>query len=132
MSGPLRRLNVVRPSSFGGLEAPRPSCWPARAPIDQVMVMTGTPKLARALLGGAVVMLAVVIARDAFGVIPPVGAAVWDKAYNAAELLGFAACALRAVHSRGAERASWAALSVGLLGFLGGDLYWTIFLTGMG
>jgi two-component system cell cycle response regulator len=95
------------------------------------MVMTGTPKLARALLGGAVVMLAAVIARDGFGVIPPVWAAVWDKAYNAAELLGFAACALRAVHSGGAERAAWAALSLGLLGFLGGDLYWTIFLTGM-
>src|SRR5215212_5302374 len=122
MSGLLRRLNLVRPSSFGGLEAPIPSCSRAVRPIDLLMVMTGTPKLARALLGGAVVMLAAVIARDGFGVIPPVWPAVWDKAYNAAELLGFAACALRAVHSGGAERAGWAALSLGLLGFLAGDL----------
>jgi diguanylate cyclase (GGDEF)-like protein/putative nucleotidyltransferase with HDIG domain len=93
------------------------------------MVSTDTPRLARLLVAATVVAFAVMMVRLTFGIPPVLPAAVWDNAYNAVEFLGFAACALRALHTTGLERAAWAALSVGLLGFLAGDLYWTIALS---
>jgi len=62
------------------------------------------------------------------GVVPPVLAGVWDEAYTAAEVLAIAACALRAWRSSGTERAAWAVLACGLLGYAAGDMYWTVAL----
>jgi two-component system, cell cycle response regulator len=88
------------------------------------------PRLASVLVLASAVSLAAVLLR-ALGVVPPVFAGVWDKAYNAAELLAIAACALRAARSAGAERAAWAVLACGLLGFAAGDIYWTAALDGL-
>jgi diguanylate cyclase (GGDEF)-like protein/putative nucleotidyltransferase with HDIG domain len=87
-----------------------------------------TPRLVRFLLAATVVCLAGVLARN-LGVVPPVLAGPWNNLYNAVEILSVAACVVRAVRSSGAERAAWGALAAGLLLYLGGDLYWTIFLT---
>jgi two-component system cell cycle response regulator len=85
------------------------------------------PRLASVLLLAAAASLAAVSLRN-LGVVLPVLGGVWDKAYNAAELLAVAACALRAVRSSGAERAAWAVLACGLLGYAAGDIYWTVAL----
>jgi two-component system cell cycle response regulator len=73
------------------------------------------------------VCLGAVLLRT-LGVVPPVLAGAWDDAYNACELLVVAACALRAARTSGAERAAWAVLSCGLLGYAAGDIYWTVAL----
>jgi diguanylate cyclase (GGDEF)-like protein len=82
------------------------------------------PRLASVLLLAAAASLVAVLLRN-LGVVPPVLAGVWDTAYNAAELLAVAACALRAARSSGAERGAWAVLTCGLLGFAAADIYWT-------
>jgi two-component system, cell cycle response regulator len=92
---------------------------------------TKTPLLARLLLVAIVVSFAAVIARDALGVVPPVLANVWDKAYNAVEFLALLVCALRARGSTGTERGAWIALCTGILGFFAADLYYTFVLADM-
>jgi two-component system cell cycle response regulator len=84
-----------------------------------VVLAPNTPKLARLLVAATVAAFVAVLAG------------VWSNAYFAVEFLGLAACVTRAVHARGTERAAWAVLSVGLLGFVGGDLYWTVVLSHM-
>jgi two-component system, cell cycle response regulator len=93
------------------------------------MLAKGTPTLARYLLAATVVSFAAVIARDAFGVVPPVWPAAWDKAYNATEFLAAAVCALRTLRTSGPERAAWAAFTVGLFGFFAADVYYTVALS---
>ncbi len=88
------------------------------------MYAPGTPKLARVLLTATLVALGAVVARN-LGYVPPVLAGVWDNAYYAVEVLGIASCALRAGTTSGTERAAWAALTVGLLGYFAADIYWT-------
>src|SRR5690606_19019838 len=56
------------------------------------------------------------------------GAAGW--AYNGAEFLAIAVCALRATRSAGTERAAWVAFAVALAGYAAGDVYWSIALEG--
>jgi diguanylate cyclase (GGDEF)-like protein/putative nucleotidyltransferase with HDIG domain len=90
-----------------------------------------TPRLVRVLLAATVVTFAAVLARDGLGLAVPVLGGVWTNTYNITEFLGFAVCALRAVRTSGPERAAWTALSVGLLGFCAGDLYWTVSLSAM-
>jgi len=75
----------------------------------------------------ATASLAAVSLRN-LGLVSPVLEGVWDKAYNAAELLAVALCGLRAVRTSGAERAAWAVLACGLLGYAAGDIYWTVAL----
>ena len=101
---------------------------PVVPPISVRVLAPGTPALVRALLALSLAGFAAVILDYGFGVVPPVPPGVWSYVYNFIEFTGLAACALRAVHAAGAERAAWAALSVGMLGFLGGDLYYSIAL----
>jgi two-component system cell cycle response regulator len=86
-----------------------------------------TPRLPSFLLIAASVCLGAVLLRT-LGVVPPVLAGAWDDVYNACELFVVAACALRAARTSGAERAAWAVLSCGLLGYAAGDIYWTVAL----
>src|SRR5690242_10403600 len=86
------------------------------------------PRLAGLLLLASAASLAAVLLRN-LGVVA-LGSA-WDKAYNAAELLAIAACALRAARGSGAERAAWAVLALGLLGYAAGDIYWSVALEGL-
>ena len=109
------------------LRAEKRGVRPSR-PIQWLMLDPDTPKLARLLLLAAVVAFVGVIMRDVLGYVPPVLADVWDKSYNAVQVLGFLACALRALRSSGPERGAWVALALGLGGFFAGDLYWTIAL----
>jgi diguanylate cyclase (GGDEF)-like protein len=95
------------------------------------MFAPGTPRLARLLVATTVVAFAVMLVRLTFGIPPALPAVLWDEAYHAVEMFGFAACALRGLCSTGPERAAWAALSLGLLGFAAGDLYWTLELSGL-
>jgi two-component system cell cycle response regulator len=88
----------------------------------------GTPVLARVLLAITVAAFAAVILDYGFDVVPPVPSDIWANLYNFTEFVGFAACALRVAYTSGAERAAWAALSIGLLGFIGADLYYTVAL----
>jgi two-component system cell cycle response regulator len=83
--------------------------------------------LERWLSVAAVGCLALVVLRNV-GVVPPVLANVWDKAYNGAEFLAIAVCALRARRSPGKERLGWALLALGLLGYAAGDVYYTVAL----
>ncbi len=92
------------------------------------MLAPHTPKLARLLIAATVAAFAATLARYATGWEPPLLAGVWNNAYFAVEMFGVAACVARAVRSSGAERGAWAVLSVGLVGFFGGDLYWTVVL----
>jgi two-component system cell cycle response regulator len=85
--------------------------------------------LERWLSVAACVCLSACLLRN-LGVVPPVLPRVWDKAYNGAEYLSIAICALRALRSRATERAAWAMLTLGLFGFAAGDLYYTIALSG--
>ncbi|HEX2102805.1 MAG TPA: diguanylate cyclase [Solirubrobacteraceae bacterium] len=71
-----------------------------------------------------------VLVRD-LGVESPVWSWGWDKVYNLVELLAVATVGLRAATTRGSERASWIALTLGLAGFAAGDLYWTLVLAGL-
>jgi diguanylate cyclase len=75
----------------------------------------------------ALLCLAAVIVRN-FGVRSPVLPAVWDKAYNGAELLALALCGLRAWRTAGPERAAWTLFALGLLGFAAADIYWLVVL----
>ncbi len=72
---------------------------------------------------------AAVVARVC-GVVTP-WPDVWTKAYNATQLLAGAVCALRAMHCARAERPAWIALTLGLLASAGGDVYWTVALSGV-
>jgi len=65
------------------------------------------------------------------GVQSPLLPGVWDKAYNGAEFFAVAVCGLRAWRSAGSERAAWALLALGLLGFAAGDVYYTAALLGV-
>ena len=67
----------------------------------------------RWLFAAALVCLGAVVLRN-LGVVPPVLPSVWEYAYNGAELLATAICALRAYRSSGSERAAWAAFALGL------------------
>jgi two-component system, cell cycle response regulator len=87
--------------------------------------------LARLLVAAMVLGFAAVIARVAFGVVPPVLGDVWDMGYNVVELLALLLCALRARAATGTERAAWLSLSVGVLGFFAADLYYTFVLADM-
>ena len=78
--------------------------------------------LERWLLAAAGVCLAACLARN-LGVVTPILPRVWDKAYNGAEYLSIAICGLRAFRVRGAERAAWGMLTLGLFGFAAGDVY---------
>jgi diguanylate cyclase (GGDEF)-like protein len=85
-------------------------------------------RLERWLFLAALACLVAVVLRN-LGVMPPfLPASVWEKAYNGAEFLAIAICALRAWRSSGSERAAWAAFALGLLGFAAGDVYWTVAL----
>src|SRR5262245_17811240 len=86
------------------------------------------PRLASLLVLASAASLAAVLLRN-LGLVAL--GSVWDKAYNAAELFAIAACALRAWRSAGAERAAWAVLAIGLLGYAAGDIYWTVALEGL-
>src|SRR3954451_1981043 len=90
-----------------------------------------TPRIVRYLLVATVASLVAVVARDGFGVGFPPWEAGWAKSYNLTEALAIAVCALRVVHSSGRERAAWLALTLGLLGFFAGDVYYTIVITPM-
>ena len=81
----------------------------------------------RWLFAAALVCLGAVVLRN-LGVVPPMLPSVWEYAYNGAELLATAICALRAYRSSGSERAAWAAFALGLLGVAAGDIYWTVAL----
>jgi diguanylate cyclase (GGDEF)-like protein len=95
------------------------------------MLAGGTPKLARYLLAATVASFVAVLARDGLGVDFPWWSGGWSKSYNLTELLGVAVCALRTVHASGRERAAWLALTLGLLGFFAGDVYYTVVITPM-
>ncbi len=86
-----------------------------------------TRKFAGWLLAAAVVSLGCTLLRNA-GVTSPLWPRVWDKAYNLAEFVAVAACALRATRSAGAERAAWALLALGLFGYAAADVYYTVVL----
>jgi two-component system cell cycle response regulator len=101
-------------------------------PITTVMLATGTPKLARYLLAAAAVSFVAVVVRDGFGVGFPLWEAGWSKSYNVTEFLGVTVCGLRAVHASGRERAAWIALTLGLLGYFAGDVYYTVVITPLG
>src|SRR4051812_591320 len=93
------------------------------------MLAGGTPRIVRYLLVATVASLVAVVARDGFGVGFPPWEAGWAKSYNLTEALAIAVCALRVVHASGRERAAWLALTIGLLGFFAGDVYYTIVIT---
>src|SRR3954464_7648633 len=99
--------------------------------MTQAMLAVGTPKPARYLLAVAVASFLFVLLRDGFGVGFPLWEAGWGKTYNVTEFLGCAVCALRTVHAHGRERAAWLALTLGLLGFFAGDVYYTAVITPM-
>jgi diguanylate cyclase (GGDEF)-like protein len=86
-----------------------------------------TRTLERWLLTAAALCLGACLLRN-LGVVTAVFPRVWDKAYNGAEYLSIAICGLRALRSRGTERAAWALLTLGLFGYAAGDVYWTIAL----
>jgi two-component system cell cycle response regulator len=79
------------------------------------------------LLIAASACLGAVVLLD-LGLVPSALFASVDKAYNAAELLVIAACALRAFRTAGAERGAWAVLACGLLGYAAADVYYTVAL----
>ena len=82
----------------------------------------------RWLFAAALGCLLAVVLRN-LGFVPPgLPSSLWEKAYNGAEFLAIAICALRAWRSSGSERAAWAAFALGLLGFAAGDVYWTVAL----
>ncbi len=85
--------------------------------------------LERWLLTAAGFCLAACLLRN-LGVVTPVFPRIWDKAYNGAEYLSIAIVGLKALRSRGTERAAWGMLAIGLFGYAAGDLYYTIVLTG--
>ena len=87
----------------------------------------GTRRPERWLFFAALVCLVAVVLRN-LGVVTPVLPSVWEYAYNGAEILATAICALRAWRSSGSERVAWAAFALGLLGFAAGDVYWTVAL----
>src|SRR4051794_30296444 len=95
------------------------------------MVAGRTPKLARYLLAATVASFVLVLLRDGLGVGFPLWEAGWAKTYNLTQFLGCVVCALRTVQSSGRERAAWLALTLGLVGFFAGDLYYTIVITPM-
>src|SRR3954449_10687972 len=99
--------------------------------MTQAMLAVGTPKPARYLLAVAVASFLFVLLRDGVGVGFPLWEAGWGKTYNVTEFLGCAVCALRTVHAHGRERAAWLALTLGLLGFFAGDVYYTAGITPM-
>src|SRR3954453_4966662 len=99
--------------------------------MTQAMLAVGTPKPARYLPAVAVASFLFVLLRDGFGVGFPLWEAGWGKTYNVTEFLGCAVCALRTVHAHGRERAAWLALTLGLLGFFAGDVYYTAVITPM-
>jgi hypothetical protein len=101
-------------------------------PITRHMLAKGTPKLARWLVAATVLSFVAVLLRDGLGVVTPVWPAVWGKSYNLTEFLGAAVCGVRAARSSGPERAAWLALTIGLLGFFAGDVYYTVVITPMG
>jgi diguanylate cyclase (GGDEF)-like protein/putative nucleotidyltransferase with HDIG domain len=93
--------------------------------------MSRVPRLAKVLLAAMAVSFLAVVAQDAFGVVPGIWPAAWQKAYNATEFFGAALCALRAWRSTGPERAAWAAFAIGLFAFFAGDIYYTVVLSGL-
>ena len=95
------------------------------------MLARRTPKLARYLLAATVVSFVLVMLRDGLGVGFPLWEAGWQKTYHLTEFLGTAACAVRALHCTGRERTAWLALTLGMVGFFAGDVYYTAFLASM-
>src|SRR5919112_588765 len=95
------------------------------------MLARRTPRLARYLLAATVASFVLVVLGDGLRVGFPLWEAGWDKAYNLTELLGCAVCAVRTLHATGRERAAWLALTLGLLGFFAGDVYYTAVITPM-
>src|SRR3954471_3703092 len=95
------------------------------------MLAGGTPKIARYLLAATVASFVLVLLRDGLGVGFPLWEAGWAKTYNLTEFLGCAVCAVRTLHATGRERAAWLALTLGLLGFFAGDVYYTVVITPM-
>jgi two-component system cell cycle response regulator len=83
--------------------------------------------LERWLLAAAAVCVGAVVAR-CLGVASPVLPQVWDKAYNGAEFCAIAVIFLRALRARGGERAAWAVLALGLLGYAAADIYYLVAL----
>lgn len=92
--------------------------------------MVRSSRLQMWLLAAAAACLAAVLLRIV-GAVPPVFPWLWDKAYNATEFFVIAVCALRVRASRGTERAAWAVLTVGLLGYAAGDIYYLVALEGL-
>jgi hypothetical protein len=95
-----------------------------------VKKLFGLSRLQTWLLAAAGVCLVAVLLRVA-GVVPPVLPWLWDKAYNATELLVIAVCALRVRMSHGSERTAWAVLTLGLFGYAAGDVYYSLALQGL-
>src|SRR3954470_16829521 len=130
LQAPARSSASASPATSSAACATAPRHAPARrsrADYPGVVPDRRTPRLASFLLIAAAVCLGAVLLRN-LGVVPPVLAGVWDEAYSACEFLAAAACALRAVRTSGAERAAWAVLTLGLVGYAAGDLYWTVAL----
>ncbi|MBE2315721.1 diguanylate cyclase [Solirubrobacter sp. CPCC 204708] len=88
------------------------------------MELLRRPYLQTWLLAAAAASLVAVLLR-VVGVLPP---GPGDKAYNAVEFLVVIVCGLRARASMGSERTAWAVLTVGLLGYAAGDVYYTVAL----
>jgi diguanylate cyclase (GGDEF)-like protein len=91
------------------------------------MMRTGLPRSAKVLLAAMAVSFAAVLARDLFGVhvLWPGG---WEKAYNATEFFAAAACLVRTLRATGPDRRAWAAVTLGLVSFSAGDVYYTVAL----
>ena len=85
------------------------------------------PRLARFLLAAAGVSFAAVLAHDVLGV-SVLWEGGWEKAYNATEFFAAAACAVRTIRATGPERTAWLAMTIGLVAFFVGDIYWTVAL----
>jgi len=89
--------------------------------------MGRVPTLERWLLAAAAICVGAVVAR-CLGLISPVLPQVWDKAYNGAEFCAITVIVLRALRARGGERAAWAVLALGLLGYAAADVYYLVAL----
>lgn len=103
----------------------REAVKPTAKRVDHwVVTIHRASRLKTWLLAAATVSLAAVLLRN-LGVVSPVLPSLWEKAYNATEFLVVAACALRVFRASGPERVAWGALTLGLLGYAAGDVYYT-------
>jgi two-component system, cell cycle response regulator len=101
------------------------------APMTGRMSRPSVPHLARWLLAATLVSFAAVFTRDVFGVVPPVWSSAWENAYYATEVFAVAVCAVRTWYASGPDRAAWLALTVGLLAYFAGDIYYAVVLSGL-